>query len=679
MTKPNRWLRGVAAALVSCAFTPCAAMSLDQYVAMERSRPVPPAIPRDRFLIEPAVTSVELSPDGQHVAWLRRQGSDIGLWLTATDRIAPRRWLRRVDAERLYWSHDGRWLFLVALKSIRAIPIDGTSGAGVMASFDRPQDWRVVGPDPWQPAAMLLLEAQHRFGVREPIGTRLWRTTPGGRRTLVAFARRRIVDAAVRPDGHVAFAKLVDGSRHLVTARSLDGRYRVIARCTELRRCDLLGTDVTGHKLFLRGDLDGDLQGVIEMREDGWIERLHANPAGIADLDTVALDLKSGRPIIAAYRGPVPSHAGLTPKMTAALQRLRRVLPGSEHRVQPSAGRLWLIEERNARLQSGRWHLFDSGSGRLRRLIDDTGMIPRIAPRNLARVMPVAFRASDGMTIHGLLTLPPGRDVSRAPLVVFVHGGPWSSDTTEYSAQTQLLANRGYIIFRPQYRGSAGYGRRYLLAAHGDFGDGRVQRDIEDGTRWLLARRIGDPKRVAIVGASFGGYAVLQALSNGSHLYRGGIAAVPPPDFGRTIARMVARGVGGDYQGIDFASRLRVLEVDPANRAIMGRLSHEAPVRRIVRLSAPLTIIAAERDDRIALRDVLDYTARARLRGKPIDMIVAKGQPHAPDEILPRRAMLFLTEDALARQLGFLGAEPPIQPVRKWMAANLRRANKRSP
>lgn len=675
MTKPYRWLRGVAAALIACAFTPCAAMPLDKYVAMERSRPVPPAIARDRFLIEPAITSVQLSPDGQRVAWLRRQGSDTGLWLTATDRVAPRRWLRRVDAERLYWSHDGRWLFLVAPESLRAIPTDGASGAGILASFDRPQDWRVVGPDPWQPAAMLLLETQHRFGVQEPIGTRLWRVTPGGLRTLVAFARRRIVDVAVRPDGHVAFAKLVDGNGHVVTARSNDGRYRIIARCEQLRRCDLLGTEMTGRKLFLRGDLDGDLQGVMEMGGDGSIKRLHTDPAHMADIDTVALAPENGRPLIATYRGPTPSLTGLTPEANATLQQLRRVLPGSEHRVQPSSGRVWLIEERDARLQGARWHLFDSGSGRLRALIDDPGVSPRIAPDDLARVMPVAFRASDGMTIHGLLTLPPGRDASRAPLVVFVHGGPWSSDTTDYSAQTQLLANRGYIVFRPQYRGSTGYGRRYLFAAHGDFGDGRVQRDIEDGTRWLLARRIGDSRRVAIVGASYGGYAVLQALSVGSRLYRAGVAAVPPPDFGRTIARMVDRGIGGDYQGIDFASRLRALDLDPANPTIVGRLASEAPVRRITGLSAPLTIVAAERDDRIALREVLDYAARARLWGKPVDMIVAKGQPHAPNDILPRRALLFLIEDALARHLGLHGAEPPIRPVRKWMAANLRRAD----
>ncbi len=673
MTTPCCRLRLIAAALIACACAPSAASTLNAIVTVERGRAVPPRVARDRFMIEPAVTSVVLSPDGRHVAWLRRQGSDNGLWLTRTDRVMPRRLLRRVEADRLRWSHDGHWLFLTGAKAIRAVSIDGAAGAGVIAAFDRPDRWRVVGADPWRPAALLLIETQHRFGIRDPIGTRLWRVEPGGRRRLVAFARRRIIDVAMRPDGRVGFAKLVDGDRHLVLERREDGRFRVVTRCVALRRCDLLGTGADGRTLYLRGDLDGDLQGLLAIHADGRTERLHQDPAGLADIDDVALDPATGTPVIAAWRGPCPSLSGLTRHARAALSRLERRLPGWEHRIQPSSGPIWLVEERDTRLQGGRWHLFDTGAATMRLLLDDPA--ERVPRARLAPVYPIDYPASDGMRLHGLLTLPPGRDPARAPLVVFVHGGPWTSDTTDYSAQTQLLANRGYIVFRPQYRGSAGYGRRYLFAAHGDFGDGRVQRDIEDGTRWLLARGIGDPQRVAIVGASYGGYAVLQALSDGSSLYRAGFAIVPPPDFGRTIMRMARRGVGGEYQGIDFTARLRALDLDPANHAIMSGLSRPAPSARIGRLSAPLTIIAAERDDRVALRDVLDYAARARLAGKPVEAIVARGQPHAPEDILPRRAMLFLMEEALARYLAEPPADPPIAPVRKWMADKLRRGN----
>lgn len=675
MTTPRCRLRLIAAALIACACAPSLASTLNAIVTVEPGRAVPPRIPRDRFMVEPVVTSVVLSPDGRHVAWLRRQGSDNGLWLAKTDRIAPRRLLRRVEADRLRWSHDGRWLFLTGARAIRAVSIDGTAGAGVIVGLDRPDRWRVVGADPWQPAALLLLETQRRFGMRDPIGTRLWRVEPGGRRQLVAFARRRIIDVAMRPDGRVGFAKLVDGDRHLVLGRRENGRFRVVTRCVALHRCDLLGSGADGRTLYLRGDLDGDLQGVLAIHADGRIERLHQDPAGLADIDDVALDPAAGTPVIAAYRGPRPFLAGLTRHARVALLRLEHRLPGREHRIQPSSGPIWLVQERGSRLQGVRWHLFDTRSGTMRLLVDDPGTSGRVPLARLAPVYPVDYPASDGMRLHGLLTLPPGRDPARAPLVVFVHGGPWTSDTADYSAQTQLLANRGYIVFRPQYRGSAGYGRRYLFAARGDFGNGRVQRDIEDGTRWLLARHIGDPHQVVIVGASYGGYAVLQALSEGSSLYRAGIAVVPPPDFGRTIMRMARRGVGGEYQGIDFSARLRALDLDPANHAIMARLSRQAPSERIGRLSAPLTIIAAERDDRVALRDVLDYAARARLAGKPIDAIVARGQPHAPEDILPRRAMLFLLDEALARYLAQPPADAPIALVRKWMANKLRRGN----
>lgn len=672
MSKPRCWLRFIAAALIACVCAPSPATTLAAIVSAERGRPVPPRIARDRFMIEPAVTSVVLSPNGRHVAWLRRQGGDNGLWLTGTDRIAPRRLLRRVDADRLHWSQDGRWLFLTGATAIRAVSIDGAVGTGVMASFDRPNRWRVVGADPWQPAALLLLETQRSFGVREPVGTKLWRVEPGGRRQLVAFSRRRIIEVAVRPDGRVGFAKLVDGDRHLILRRNSKGRYRVVARCTQLRRCDLLGVGADGRTLYLRGDLDSDLQGVLVIRGDDRIARLHQDPAGLVDLDDVALDTVTGVPTIATYRGPRPSLVGLTQAARDALSLLAHRLQGKEHGIQPSSGRIWLVQERDSRLQGSRWHLLDTRSGTLRLLADDPGASDRVPAVFLAPVHPIAYVAGDGMRLHGLLTLPPGRNPARAPLIVLVHGGPWTNDTTDYSAQTQLLANRGYIVFRPQYRGSAGYGRHYLFAAHGDFGDGRVQRDIEDGTRWLLAQQIGDPRRVVIVGASYGGYSVLQALSDSSRLYRAGIAAVPPPDFGRTIARMARRGVGGEYQGIGFAARLRALDLDPTKGAIMARLSRQSPVGRIADLSAPLTIIAAERDDRVTLRDVLDYAARARIAGKPVDIIVAKGQPHAPEEMLPRRAMLFLMEDALARYVAGSQAEPPIAPVRKWMAEKLR-------
>jgi dipeptidyl aminopeptidase/acylaminoacyl peptidase len=137
--------------------------------------------------------------------------------------------------------------------------------------------------------------------------------------------------------------------------------------------------------------------------------------------------------------------------------------------------------------------------------------------------------------VHGFLTLPPGRAAATLPLLTLVHGGPWSHLDADYSALVQLLANRGYAVFQPNFRASTGYGERYMLAPGADFGNGRVQADIIDGVRWLLAQGVGDARRMGIIGASFGGYSTLLALSHTPDLFQVGIALQPPTDFVRGL------------------------------------------------------------------------------------------------------------------------------------------------
>ena len=132
------------------------------------------------------------------------------------------------------------------------------------------------------------------------------------------------------------------------------------------------------------------------------------------------------------------------------------------------------------------------------------------------------------MRLHGFLVLPPGVDPARAPLLTRVHGGPFNHDGPVFDADAQLLANRGFLVFEPNFRGSTGHGMAYKTAPRGDFGNGRVQRDIVEGTRHLLALGIGDPDRVGLMGASFGGYSTLLGLTFQPELFKVGIAVVPP-------------------------------------------------------------------------------------------------------------------------------------------------------
>jgi dipeptidyl aminopeptidase/acylaminoacyl peptidase len=136
---------------------------------------------------------------------------------------------------------------------------------------------------------------------------------------------------------------------------------------------------------------------------------------------------------------------------------------------------------------------------------------------------PIDYKAADGFDIHAYLTLPPqvalnGRPTKNLPLVILPHGGPWARDFVDFDWQAQVLASRGYVVLQPNYRGSSGNGRRFMDAGNGEFGR-KMQTDLSDGVRELVKQGLVDPKRVAILGASYGGYAALAGATIDTGVY----------------------------------------------------------------------------------------------------------------------------------------------------------------
>ncbi len=136
----------------------------------------------------------------------------------------------------------------------------------------------------------------------------------------------------------------------------------------------------------------------------------------------------------------------------------------------------------------------------------------------LSEMRSVTYTTRDGLTVQAYLTLPKGKDPQNLPLVVNPHGGPWVRDSWGFNPEVQLLANRGYAVFQPNYRGSVGFGRKYWEVAFKQWG-GTMQNDITDGVQWLIAEGIANPRKVAIYGGSYGGYATLAGVAFTPDLY----------------------------------------------------------------------------------------------------------------------------------------------------------------
>ena len=155
--------------------------------------------------------------------------------------------------------------------------------------------------------------------------------------------------------------------------------------------------------------------------------------------------------------------------------------------------------------------------------LTDLGKIsPWLNEDHMAEMKPIEYRSRDGLTIHGYLTLPKGSDGKNLPVVVNPHGGPWARDSWEYRSEVQFLANRGFAVFQMNFRGSTGYGREFWEISFKEWGKS-MQDDITDGVNWLIDEGIADPDRIAIYGVSYGGYATLAGLTFTPDLYACGV------------------------------------------------------------------------------------------------------------------------------------------------------------
>lgn len=674
-------LRRLASALLLV--TLCATARADEdanlraAVAAERARPAAPTFARVDFIARPVLIGAWLSPDGRRIAFLKDEGANRGIWLLPTAGGTPRRVLVHTDASELSWSRDGRWLFLASARQLYALAVAGQSGSGAIDRLGGTWERRFVGVDPASPAAAFVLESPPPAS-RQPRRWRIQRVDVKGARTQVHEDSREIIDFEVGPSGRLAYLTRLEGEAHVIL-RMDQGRARPVLRCERLQRCSMLGTRDQGRILLLNTDAGADLGRLAQLDPEGRLTTLHGDPRGEADLSQVTRDPVTGEPLFASYRSTVAMDYGLQAEASRSLGVLRQRLPDRDLRIEVGrgAGARWLVHERAASLKGERLHVYDPRTGELREVLGNLGFrhdrtdVRRLPESAMARKIAFSWRASDGMRVHGFVLVPPGVDAARAPLVANVHGGPFNLFRPEFSGQSQMLANRGYVVFEPNFRGSTGHGRRYLFAGNGDFGNGRVQQDIVEGVRHLLAQGIGDGERVGILGASFGGYSALQGVTFQPDLFKVGIAAVPPADFG-WVLRWYAGGRDQMTRGVPMAATMRMLSLDPADARVMERLRAQSPIANAALLRRPVLLLAGADDERVPIRSVLHYAAQLQSLGKDVTLFVDAEGRHQLVNPVTREAYLYLVEAMLHRHLGGRAPLPPDAGLREALRRNLR-------
>ncbi|MEO7674378.1 MAG: S9 family peptidase, partial [Pyrinomonadaceae bacterium] len=262
----------------------------------------------------------------------------------------------------------------------------------------------------------------------------------------------------------------------------------------------------------------------------------------------------------------------------------------------------------------------------------------------LSPMKPVRYKSSDGMEIPAYLTIPKGSNGKNLPTVLYIHGGPWGRDSWGYHSYAQFLANRGYAVLQPNFRASTGFGKKFLNAGNNEWGQ-KMQDDITWGKKYLVEQGIADPKRVAIMGGSYGGYATLAGVAFTPDEYAAGVAIVAPSNL---VTLLEAIPPYWEAIRTVFYKRMG----DPNTPEGLAQMKRQSPVTYADKIKTPLLVVQGANDPRVNKRESDQIVIALRDRNYPVEYLVAPDEGHGFARPVNNMAMIATSEKFLAKHLG---------------------------
>lgn len=614
-----------------------------------------PLLDRSLFFGNPEISGGKISPDGKYVSFLKAHEGIMNIWVKELD--APFETARRITASSrplygYFWTEDGAYILYVKDDS-------GDEDLNVFAVAPSAEDNSFPESRNLTPIASVAARIYH-VSKRNPD---------------VLYIGLNDRD----PAWHDLYElRISSGERQLLYENTNRITGYNFDRGDNLRI--LLQTDEAGNTVFLRNDLidlveiyrigveeaaypagwDGNDEYVYIVSNKGELDKsslfrmepvsmelelLESDPEERVDFGSLLLDRNTGEWIGTAYVDDEKRMYWRNPNWADDYAFLQSNFPNREVSFSSYTKDYskFLVSVSGDRFASETW-LFDRASRSLSLQYTPRPKLKAVE-EHLAEMRPIKYFSSDSLEIPAYLTLPQGMPGKNLAVVVLVHGGPKGPrDYHGYDSMVQFLANRGYAVLQPNFRASGGYGKAFLNA--GDLEWGRLmQDDITWGVNYLIDQGIADPKRVAIMGGSYGGYATLAGLAFTPNLYACGVDIVGPSNLFTLLESVPAYWEAGK-------AFLYGMVGDPKTYEGEKRVREASPLFSVDRIKRPLLIVQGANDPRVKQAESDQIVAALRDRGHAVTYLLAEDEGHGFANPVNNMAMNAAIERFLAEYLG---------------------------
>jgi dipeptidyl aminopeptidase/acylaminoacyl peptidase len=573
----------------------CAAAALAALPAV-LSADLPPVIPRDVLFGNPERSQPRLSPDGQRLAWLapdkknvlqvwvKSVGKDDDKMVTADKKRGIRQYLWAEDSKTILYlqDNDGDENFHVYGVNLPSSNVrDLTPFPGVRAD--------IVDVHPDFPDEVLIQTNQRDRQVMDVYRLNL----ATGAMALDTQNPGDVVGWGTDSKFQVraAQASTADGGTEVRVRDDAKSPWKTLVKVGADEILNFEGLSADGKTAYLTSSIGNDTARLVARDLATGAEKVLASSNEV-DAGGVIIQPRTYVVQAVSFEPGRQAWKVLDASIQPDFDAIAKLNPGDFAIVnRTTADDAWLVAFTSDRGPVS-WYKWDRAAKKGTLLFTAQ---PRLEGLPLAEMKPVVVKSRDGLNLNSYLTLPVGVTPKNLPLVLFVHGGPWGRDTWGYSPWAQWLANRGYAVLQVNYRASTGYGKKFLNAGNRQWGL-KMHDDLVDAAKWAVAQGIADPKRVAVFGGSYGGYAALAAATFTPDFFACNVDIVGPSNL-----KTLLGSIPPYWKPIRSMFAVRMGNVDDPKDA---QLIHDAsPLFKADRITKPLLIGQGANDPRVNVKE----------------------------------------------------------------------------